>query len=151
MVSYCGLDCDKCEWKANCKGCTETEGKPFGGGICPIAECCSRNEQHSCSDCGGICALKNRLIDEFNSLQIEGMPKIEQLYALAGSIVNLAYPLPGGGTAKFWDDNSIYLGGQVHKVGSERCFGLAADHKYLLVCEYGDNGADPEIVVFKRR
>lgn len=151
MVTYCGLDCGKCEWKANCKGCIETEGRPLGGKICPLAECCIQNGHPTCADCEGVCALKNRLIDEFNALQIEGMPKVEQLYALGGTIVNMAYPLPGGGTAKFWDDSAIYLGAQLEKTGSERCFGLAADARYLLVCEYGANGADPEIVLFKRR
>lgn len=29
--------------------------------------------------------------------------------------------------------------------------GLTADENYLLVCEYGENGADAEIVIFKRR
>lgn len=34
---------------------------------------------------------------------------------------------------------------------SSRCYGLTADENYLLVCEYGDNGANPEIVIFKKR
>ena len=28
--------------------------------------------------------------------------------------------------------------------------GLAAGEGYLLVCEYGDGGSDPEIVVYQR-
>ena len=37
------------------------------------------------------------------------------------------------------------------KDGSGRCYGLTADENYLLVCEYGENGSDPEIVVYRRR
>ena len=28
---------------------------------------------------------------------------------------------------------------------------VVADEKFILVCEYGCNGADPEIVLYKRR
>jgi len=150
MFPYCGIDCDKCEWRENCKGCAETSGKPFGGGICPQAECCIKKEQKSCSECAD-CKLKNDLIAEFNGLKIDGMPEIRELYMLGGSIVNMAYPLPGGETAKFWNDSNIYFGNQVEKTGSERCFGLAADVNYLMVSEYGENGADPQIVIFKKR
>lgn len=39
MESICGLDCcDKCERKAQCGGCIETEGRPFGG-KCIAAQC----------------------------------------------------------------------------------------------------------------
>ena len=37
------------------------------------------------------------------------------------------------------------------KANSDRCYGLVADDKYMLVCEYGCNGSDPEIIVYKKR
>lgn len=40
---------------------------------------------------------------------------------------------------------------QTEYPNSERCYGIAADKEYLLVCEYGCMGADPEIVLYKRR
>jgi hypothetical protein len=43
-----------------------------------------------------------------------------------------------------------YYINQLEKNGSPRCYGLTADEKYLLVCEYGEGGTDAEIVVFKR-
>ena len=58
--------------------------------------------------------------------------------------------LPGGQSVKFRDDRNIYLGTQLPK-GSGRYYGLTADDAYLLVCEYGENGAEPRVVVFKRR
>lgn len=43
-----------------------------------------------------------------------------------------------------------YLGNQLRKKDSDRCYGVIADEHYLLVCEYGENGADAEIVVYKK-
>ena len=40
---------------------------------------------------------------------------------------------------------------KLKKQDSERCFGVVADETFILVCEYGCNGADPEIVLYKRR
>lgn len=79
------------------------------------------------------------------------MEEVKNLNALKGSFINLEYLLPSGQAIKFWDDNKIYLGNQICKKNSSRCYGLTADENYLLVCEYGDNGANPEIVIFKKR
>ena len=51
---------------------------------------------------------------------------------------------------KLLDNNSMYLGNQVEcELREGRCYGLLAGVGFLLVSEYGQNGADPEIVVFK--
>lgn len=52
---------------------------------------------------------------------------------------------------KLLDDTKIYLGCQIEKAHGDRCYGLVADNSYLLVCEYGCNGANPEIIVYKKR
>ena len=98
-----------------------------------------------------IAELKKQLIEEFNSLNIPDMKKVTDLYTLKGSFINLEYTLPGGQKAKLWDDKKIYLGAELCKEEGSRCYGLVADENYLLVCEYGDNGSDPEIILFKRR
>ena len=80
------------------------------------------------------------------------MEEVRDLNALAGSYINLEYTLPGGQKAKLWDDSRVYLGNQLcKKDGGGRCYGLTADENYLLVCEYGNAGSDPEIVVYRRR
>jgi len=94
--------------------------------------------------------LKNTLIDEFNSLGIEGL-HLTDLNLLDGSYINLEYMLPNGQKVKLLEDDKTYLGNQIEIEGKERCYGVAADEKYLLVCEYGCNGSDPEIVIYKRR
>ena len=149
--TICGLDCTTCEFSGQCAGCTESGGKPFGG-TCIVAACCSARQDPSCGDFAhGICALKRQLIAEFNALGIPDMDDVTDLYALVGSYINAQYTLPGGEKIRFWDDRRIYLGNQLPKKNSDRCFGLTADEHYLLVCEYGQNGTDAEIVVFARR
>ena len=105
-------------------------------------------------DCGKYCdecGWKEQLIAEFNALGIEDMEEVTDLNALWGAYINLQYTLPGGQKIKFWDDNRMYLGNQLCKKNSSRCYGLTADENYLLVCEYGDNGSDAEIIVYKKR
>lgn len=95
--------------------------------------------------------VKKELIAEFNALNIADMKEVTDLNVLDGSFINLEYMLPGGQKVRLWDDHKKYLGSQLCRAGSERCYGLTADENYLLVCEYGNNGADAEIVVFQRR
>ena len=96
--------------------------------------------------------FKQQLMDEFNALNIEGMPRVESLNVLSGSYINLEYPLPGGQKVKFLNDNATYLGNQLHNLfGGSRCFGIAASMQFLLVCTYEANGANPELVIFKSR
>ena len=97
-------------------------------------------------------AFKKQIIDEFNTLHIEGMPKVENLNALVGGFVNLEYRLPNGKLTKFLDDEATYLGNQLEcEFGGDRCFGLIANMDFLLVCSYEENGANPELVVYKKR
>ena len=150
MNTLCGADCVNCGYGANnhCKGCEATNGCPFGK-QCFI---------HSYIKTGGIERFeqfKLQLIDEFNALDLPGMPRITELYALNGAFVNLAYPLPNGESVKLLDDRAVYLGNQVFcefdDGDGEKCFGLVAGMDFLLVAEYGENCADPELLVFMKR
>lgn len=150
MKSICGADCENCGYgkNAGCKGCETSGGCPFGK-KCFIAEYIKM------SGIDNYNAFKSKLIAEFNELNIEGMPKITELYALNGAFVNLAYPMPSGYEVKLLDDNEIYLGTQVESEFSdgeaERCFGLVAGMDFLLVSEYGENCINPQIILFKKR
>lgn len=144
MKTICGIDCSGCGWKGICKGCIETDGHPFGG-ECVAAEC-YKSGGEKC-----FVAYKDQTIKEFNDLGIADMPTVTNLCQLYGAYINSEYTLPGGQKIKLLDDNKIYLGYQLEKENSDRCYGLAADKHYLLVCEYGCNGAEPEIIVFKKR
>ena len=96
--------------------------------------------------------FKKTLIEEINALNIEGMPKLEKLNALVGGYINLEYRLPNGRTVKYLDDNATYLGNQLEcEFGGSRCFGVAANMEFILVCTYEENGENPELVIYKKR
>jgi len=97
--------------------------------------------------------FKNQIINEFNTLlNVEGLPKVKDLNVLSGSFINLEYRLPNGKLVKFLDDKATYLGNQLEcTFGGDRCFGIAANMDFLLVCTYEENGKNPELVVYKKR
>ncbi|MCR4962542.1 MAG: helix-turn-helix domain-containing protein [Firmicutes bacterium] len=104
------------------------------------------------SDGGQFEAFKKQLTEEINSLHIEGMPRVEKLNALVGKFVNLPYRLPNGEVVKFLDDGTTYLGNQLEsQFGGERCFGVLANMDFIMVSTYGKDGADPELVLYKKR
>lgn len=138
MNALCGADCAACQWSSTCPGCSDEK--------CFIAKYIKQHGKEAYE------RLKKTLIDELNCLGIPGMPKIKELYALVGKYVNLEYPLHNGQTVQFLDDNSMYLGNQVVcQSKSGRCYGMVACPEFLLVCEYGENGEDPELVLYQRR
>ena len=96
--------------------------------------------------------FKQQLMDEFNALHIDGMPKVESLNVLSGWYVNLEYRLPSGEKVKFLNDSATYLGNELHSLyGGSRCFGIVANMQFLLVCTYGAIGDEPELVLYKQR
>ena len=95
--------------------------------------------------------LKQKFIDEVNALNIPDMPVVDNLFVLQGSFINLEYKM-NGNTFSILDKEKSYWGTQVEKLNSNgRCYGIACDEKYILVSEYGKDGADAEVVVLKRR
>ena len=130
------------------QGFTEEQAREHMKAILPTLDYWKRHDE--LSDGGKFEALKKQLIDEINALQIEGMPKLEGLNALVGSYVNLAYPLPSGACVKFLNDQTTYLGNQL-ETGDERCFGVLANADFLLICTYGKDAADPELLLYKKR
>ena len=103
-------------------------------------------------DGGAFEEFKKKLIGEINALNIEGMPEVTRLNALVGSYINLPYRMPNGVTIKLLDDNATYLGTQLEcEFGGERCFGVAANMEFILICTYGKDGAEPELVLYKKR
>ncbi len=104
------------------------------------------------SDDGQFEAFNKQLTEEINGLSIEGMPRVEKLNALVGKYVNLAYRLPSGESVKFLNDQTTYLGTQLaSEFGGERCFGVVANMDFIMVCTYGKDGVDPELVLYKKR
>ena len=95
--------------------------------------------------------FKAELMRDFNAcLSLEGLPPVEDLNVLPGEFVNMEYTLPNGTTVKLLDDNATYLGSQLEG-SAGRCYGIAGNTEFLLICSYGEDGADPELVLYKKR
>lgn len=100
----------------------------------------------------GLEEFKRRLIEEFNALGIEGLPKVEQLNVVAGSVINLEYRLPNGNMVKLLSDKNTYLGNSLEcEFGGERRFGIAAGMDFLMVSTYEGDGDAAELVIYKKR
>ena len=131
-------------------GFTEEQARAYLKQMLPTLDYWKRYEE--LGDGGQFEAFKQQLIEEINALHIEGMPKVETLNALVGRYVNLAYRLPSGAEVKFLDDNTTYLGNQLEpEFGGDRCFGVLANMDFILICTYECEGANPELVLYKKR
>ena len=132
------------------EGFSEEQARAYMKEMLPKLDYWKRYEEFS--DNGQFEAFKKSLIDEINALHIEGVPKIEKLNALVGKYVNLEYRLPNGTNVKFLDDSTTYLGNQLEsEFGGDRCFGVLANMDFILISTYGADGADPELVLYKKR
>ena len=141
---------DVCVGNMTGEGFSEEQARAYLKQKLPELDYWKRHEE--LKDDGAFEALKKELIEEINGLRIEGMPRLEKLNALVGGYVNLAYPLPGGASVKFLDDGTTYLGNQLQSESdAERCFGVLANADFILICTYGQGGADPELLLYKKR
>ena len=132
------------------EGFSEEQARAYMKEMLPKLDYWKRYDQ--LSDHGEFEAFKQQLIREINDLHIEGMPKVDKLNALIGSYVNLAYRLPSGANVKFLDDRTTYLGNQLEsEFGGDRCFGILANMDFILICTYEAEGANPELVLYKKR
>ena len=143
MTSICGIDCcSECSFKGHsCPGCAESGGHPCGG-------TCAAAERILQSGFEGFAALKQKLIGAVNGLGIDGL-SVSDLNLLNGWYVNLEYTLPNGQTAKFLNDKDVYFGNQIEQPGGELCYGLVSDGNFILVSEYGRDGSNPKLVLYK--
>ncbi len=144
--SICGANCAECPSKEACPGCAETNGCPFGK-QCYVAKYILTGGMENYR------TFKQGLTYEINALHVDGMETVTELYPLVGSFVNLEYPVPGG-TVKLLKDDEVYLGAQVKNLfddSGKTCFGVIARENFIIVCTYGENCADPELILYKHR
>ncbi len=145
MNTICGANCENCSFKSGCAGCEASCGRPFGG-PCVAAEYIRLGGRENYAE------FKRKLLDEVNALLgANGIPNASQLYELPGSYVNLPYPLPSGENVRFLDDTRVYLGAQIEVPGADVCFGVVADTTFILICSYGENGTNPELLAYRKR
>lgn len=92
--------------------------------------------------------MKKVFVEEVNALGIKDL-HVNNLFMLQGSFINQAYNIEGN-EVKLFDDNAYYWGNQIVK-SDDRCYGIACCEKFIVVSEYGNDGADAELVIYKRR
>lgn len=149
MCAKCGADCASCGYgkTTGCAGCEATGGCPAGK-PCFIANYIETGGKDAYEE------FVKTLLSEINALGIPGLPEIKELFPLNGAYVNLEYPF-GGRKVKLLEDEAIYLGAQAECIFSrgeaDRCFGIVADMSMILVCEYGENGSNAEVILYKKR
>ena len=132
------------------QGFTEDQAREYMKQKLPTLDYWKRYEE--LSDNGEFEAFKKQLIREINDLHVEGLPEVKSLNALVGNYVNLAYRLPSGMEVKFLNDQATYLGNQLEsELGGGRCFGVLANMDFILICTYEAEGANPELVLYKKR
>ena len=132
------------------QGFTEDQAREYMKQKLPTLDYWKRYEE--LSDNGEFEAFKKQLIREINDFHVEGLPEVKSLNALVGSYVNLAYRLPSGMEVKFLNDQATYLGNQLEsELGGGRCFGVLANMDFILICTYEAEGANPELVLYKKR
>ncbi len=94
--------------------------------------------------------FKKQLIVELNTLlDIEKLPKVENLTVLPGEFLNMEYVFSNGEKVKFLDDRQTYLASQLE--GQAKCYGIVANMDFLLICRYEENGENPELIIYKKR
>lgn len=141
---------DVCVPHMAAQGFTEEQAREHMKQILPKLDYWKRYDE--LGDGGQFEKFKQKLVEEINGLQIEGMPKVEKLNALVGKYINLVYRLPNGVEVKLLDDNTTYLGNQLESgFGGDRCFGIVANMDFILICTYEKDGVNPELVLYKKR
>ena len=76
--------------------------------------------------------MKEMLIEEINALEIQDL-QVNDLNLLNAFYVNLECTWKNGQSVKLLEDNRVYWENQIEIHGSNRCYGVVADDKYLLV------------------
>ena len=95
MSSLCSADCENCNFKNGCKGCSETDGCPFG-------EKCIAAQYFKAGGIEEYHRFKNQLKDEINNLlTFMELPETDELFELKGEFVNLEYEMLNGKKKSF--------------------------------------------------
>jgi len=128
---------------------SEDQARSYLKQLLPTLEYWKRHDE--LGDGGQFDAFKKQLVEEINALHIPGLPRVEKLIALVGRYVNLAYPLPSGKAVPFLDDEATYLGSQLEAEDGSHRFGVLASKDFILVSSYEKDGADPKLLLYKKR
>lgn len=83
--------------------------------------------------------LAGNEFENFNSLNL-----------MDGNYLNIECTLPNGDKTKILDNDTQYYAKQIDIEGSDKCYGVAANEKFIAVYKYGCNGENAELVLWKK-
>ena len=85
----------------------------------------------------------------------DGVNKEKATMTALRSAIEQAFGAFVSSNTKLLNDDEAYFGTQVecefNNDEYKSCFGLLANMNFILVCEYGENGSNPEILIYKKR
>lgn len=94
--------------------------------------------------------MEQKLLELIKDLGINEFSNFNSLNQMDGSYLNLECKLPNGKASKILDDNKKYYANQINIDGTDKCYGVAADEEFIAVFKYGCDGADAELILWKR-
>ena len=92
--------------------------------------------------------MQTKILKRLHKLGIDELKTVDSLNELNGDYINLECKLPNGETGKLLNDKKKYWGNQVCQVGTDKCYGIAADENQIAVYLYGCNGIDAELIIW---
>lgn len=90
-------------------------------------------------------SMQERIIKVLQTLGIEELKEVDQLWELPGSYINMESKLEKGEKKQVLDNDKMYLCCQV-EINDRECYGIAADDKEIVVYKYKNDGMDAEVV-----
>lgn len=93
--------------------------------------------------------LRDRILQEFNDLNIPGAEKIKDLYKASGERMNALFVLPNGKSQHILNDEDTYYV-SVSSVDHTFYYGLVADEQQLMVYRCAYNEENTMVVFWKR-
>lgn len=94
--------------------------------------------------------IKEKLLAEIKGLGIKEFDSFKTLNLLDGNYLNLEVELPSGKKVRLLDNNKQYYANQIDIEGSDKCYGVAADEKFIVVYKYGCGGKNAELIQIKK-
>ena len=90
------------------------------------------------------------LLEKIKKLGIKEFENFNSLNLMDGNYLNIECTLPNGDKTKILDNDTQYYAKQIDIEGSDKCYGVAANEKFIAVYKYGCNGENAKLVLWKK-
>ena len=94
--------------------------------------------------------MEQILLEKIKKLGIKEFENFNSLNLMDGNYLNIECTLPNGDKTKILDNDTQYYAKQIDIEGSDKCYGVAANEKFIAVYKYGCNGENAELVLWKK-